>query len=130
MPTPLHVDPVLSYAHRDGASIRIQLVLADDPDLRPGGVTLRLVADDAVRRLRSTIERRDDRVVVAAEVPVAELDGATTWRLRLRPDGQVLRNLQTRLLVSDRQPVALLPGPAPKNEPVLPGTGTEARRSA
>lgn len=120
MSRPFHVDPLLSYARRDGDAVLVRLVLRDDPDLVPGGATLRLHADEDVRRVRVRVDLVDGRPTIRASIPSAGLGAHRVWRMRLRPDDRELRNLRTRLLVSDRQPVALLPGPSPKKEPVLP----------
>lgn len=105
---PLPVDPLLSYARRDGDAIRVVLVLPT-ARFRRRQVWLRLQGDDGGVRAAGAVTDHGEGRRVEATIPRSELpDG--TWRLKLRVQPQApLRNLRTRLLVSDTRPVALLP---------------------
>lgn len=105
---PLPVDPLLSYARRDGDAVRVVLTLPSARFKRPN-VRLRLQGADGTVRARGTVTEHGEGRRVEATIARSELpDGL--WRLKLRVGPNApLRNLRTRLLVSDTQPVALLP---------------------
>jgi hypothetical protein len=105
---PLTVDPLLSYARRDGDAIRVVLTLPT-ARFRRRRVLLRFQGPDGGVRARGTVTEHGDGRRVEATVPRSELpDGI--WRLKLRVGQNApLRNLRTRLLVKGTQPVALLP---------------------
>lgn len=105
---PLSVDPLLSYARRDGDAIRVVLSLPT-ATFKRREVWLRLQGDEGGVLTDAQVTEEDGRLRVVGSVPRIELpDGVYRLKLRIRPEGP-LRNLRTRLLVSDAQPVALLP---------------------
>jgi len=132
----LRVDPLLSYARRvDGA---IEVVLAIEGE-RSGDadVALRLLGGGEVTDIPATATPSGPgRFRVEAVVP-AERVGERARRMKLLdPEGAEPRNLQSRLLVRDGMPVALLPGrtpdtllpePPPRSAPAT--SRTRVRRS-
>jgi hypothetical protein len=109
----VRVDPLLSYARRDGRDLTIVLVV-DAGDLSPGAeLSLLLRADDAIEVPVTVTAGGEDRRRVEARVSGDQLhDG--TWRMKLvEPTGQ-RRNLQTRVVVRSDMPVALLTGRPPR----------------
>jgi hypothetical protein len=105
---PLPVDPLLSYARRDGDAIRVVLTLPT-ARFRRRRVLLRLQGKDGGVRARGTVTEHGDGRRVEVTIPRSELpDGVWRLKIRVAPNAP-LRNLRTRLLVSDTQPVALLP---------------------
>ena len=105
----LPVDPLLSYARSDGNAIKVVLILPT-ARFKARRVRLRLQGEDgrSVRALGTVTDHGDGRRV-EVRAPRSELpDGM--WRLKLRVGPNApLRNLRTKLLLSDTQPVALLP---------------------
>ncbi len=109
----LTVEPTASFARRDGADVRVVLTLADC-DVAGPEVWLRFQGDGRGARVRAAPTPSGADVRIEATVPEANL-GPGIWRLKLRAGaGSPLRNLRARLLISDAQPIALLPGQAPK----------------
>jgi hypothetical protein len=105
---PLPVDPLVSYARRDGDAIRVVLVLPT-ARFKRGQVWLRFQGEGGGHRAAGSVTEHGEGRRVEVIIPRSELaDGV--WRLKLRVQPKApLRNLRTRLLVSDTQPVALLP---------------------
>lgn len=104
----LTVDPLLSYARGDGDAIKVVLVLPA-AGIKRRHVWLRLQGADGGVGARADVTRSETGQRVEASIPRSGLpDGI--WRLKLRvgPNGPP-RSLRTRLVVNDRQPVALLP---------------------
>jgi len=111
----LRVDPLLSYARRVEGSI--QVVLDIEGDRSDAEVALRLLGGGDVLDVPATVEPSGPgRSRVEAVVPADQVGGHTR-RMKLLdpPDGEP-RNLQTRLMVRDGMPVALLPGRAPDTQ--------------
>lgn len=105
---PLPVDPQLSFARRDGDAIRVILVLPT-ASFQRRQVRLRFQGDGGSARAFGMVTAHGAGRRVEATIPRSELpDGVWRLKLRVQPKGP-LRNLRTKLLVSDTQPVALLP---------------------
>jgi len=110
MPAPsLAVDPLLSFARRDGDAVRLVLALPDDTGLDSPRLFVRFQNGDSGFRAAASLERSSTGLRVNISVPRAQL-GDGVWRLRLREGGSPLRPLHARLLVHGDQPVALLFG--------------------
>lgn len=105
---PLPVDPLLSYARRDGDAIRVVLSLPT-ATFKRRQVWVRFQGDEGGVRALAEVTDRDGRLQAEVSVPRSDLpDGL--WRLKLRAGPNApLRSLRTKLLVSDSQPIALLP---------------------
>ena len=112
----VRVDPVLSYARRAGARVQVVLEMVGEPP--SGDVKVRLHADRSVDESATVTPRGAGRFVVDVHVDADRL-GEGTWRMRLIDSaGDEAQNLQTRLLLRNHMPVALLPGRPP--DTVLP----------
>lgn len=110
----LTVSTIASYARRDRDRGTIRVVLTVSGVERTDARTwVRFVGEHDAFRVPATTTPVGDDLRVEVAVPADRLP-AGMWRLRLRQQGGPLRNLQTRLLVSDLQPIALLTGPSPK----------------
>ena len=109
---PLHVDELASFARRDGDQIRVVLRVAADPDLQAEQAFVRFQGPDSAARAAAVVTPDGDAYRVEARVPEVDL-GVGVWRLKFRPSQQPLRNLQTRLVIADGIPLALLPGRSP-----------------
>jgi hypothetical protein len=108
-PGPVHPDFLLSYARRDGDSIRVVLALPDDADVAGSHVFVRFEQHDTGFRAPATLTRANGAARVEVTVPREHLaDGV--WHLKLREQAKPLRNLRTRILIHRDQPVALLFG--------------------
>lgn len=109
---PIEVDFPYCVAFRSGGSLTLVLdvvaPVAADPVVR-----LRL----GKRNLEApvTVEPQGERWLLRAELPAERLVPGT-WVIALRQGGEGFRKVHARLLVSDSQPLALLPGP-----PLKPG---------
>jgi hypothetical protein len=111
----LRVDPLLSYARRSGDDVQVTLEISGP---RPSGdLGLRLRGTDTVDHPVSVTPSGKGRFRVEALIPKAGLDDGT-WRMRLLDGSGEQRNLQTRLLLREGMPIALLPGRPP--DTVLP----------
>ena len=112
------VDPLLSYARRVGDGVKVVLVV--DPGDQPldAEVLLRLRDGEVVDAPVAITQTEEGHTRVEAVVPGDRLrDG--TWRMKLvGATDTERRNLQTRVLVREGMPVALLPGRPPRT--VLP----------
>ncbi len=105
---PVDPDFLLSFARRDGDTLRLVLVLPGDADVT-GPVFLRWERHDTVVRAPATLTRADGAARIEVTVPRAQLaDGV--WNLKLREEAKPLRNLRARVLIHGDQPVALLFG--------------------
>lgn len=111
--TPVIADSLLSYARLDGDSVRVVLVLADAPEVVGPRIFIRFQNGETGFRAPAMLDRSSGRIRLEVSVPREQLaDG--TWNLRLRhPGATSLCNLQARLLLDVRQPVALLFGKTP-----------------
>ncbi|MGA8211209.1 MAG: hypothetical protein WB798_13765, partial [Nocardioidaceae bacterium] len=114
----LAVELSASYAHRKGDDVRVVLQLSDGA-AAGNGTLLQLRAGKRQARVgTATSAARDDTggVVLEARVPVTDLRPGV-WRLGLVASADAAVSDETpveaRLLFSNRQPVALLPGPVP-----------------
>lgn len=108
----LTVDPIASYARLDGDGIRVVLTVSD-LTATTDRAWVRFVGEHGATRARASVTPVGSDSRVEVTVPASDLRTGV-WRLRLRLPEAPLRNLRTRLLVSDTQPIALLPGPEPK----------------
>lgn len=119
------VEPVGTYARKSGDTVRLQLQLPDAPQLQEPTLRLRARNGKGVVEAPAEVRPAGGGVIVTASMPRADLRPGV-WRVALRPepDGP-FRPLQARLLINDRQPVALLSGPVPRTEmaPPRPRTG-------
>ena len=120
MSGPLRVDEVASLAHRVDGGVRVVLHLPE-VDLGSDQAVVRLRTEGGAVRLRpATVTTLDGSSTLELVVPANGL-GRRVWRLAVRsPDAPSFRRLQARLLTSDRQPIALIPGPMPRTDPAEP----------
>jgi hypothetical protein len=110
--TPLHVDELVSYAHRAGDEVRVSLRLANGA-VAPGAVEVRLVNDRRKFEVSGNATAENDATVVTFSAPQERL-GRAVWRLAVRgTGGEKFHRVEARLLAKGSQPVALLPGPTP-----------------
>ncbi len=107
--TSLAVDSLLSYARRDGDTVRLVLALPDDAGLDAPRLFVRFQNGETGFRAPATLERSPAGLRVTVSAPREQLtDGV--WRLRLREGGSPLINLHCRVLLHGDQPLALLFG--------------------
>jgi hypothetical protein len=114
MSGPLRVDEVASFAHRVDGGVRVVLHLPD-VDLGTDEALVRLRAEGAVCRRPATVTTLDGASTLEVVVPAKGL-GRRVWQLAVRTDAPSFRRVQARLLTSDRQPIALIPGPVPRTD--------------
>jgi hypothetical protein len=119
------VEPVGTYARKSGDTVRLQLQLPDAPELQEPTLRLRARNGKGVVEAPAEVRPAGGGVIVTASMPRADLRPGV-WRVAVRPepDGP-FRPLRARLLINDRQPIALLSGPVPRTEmaPPRPRTG-------
>lgn len=110
------VEPVGTYARRAGDSVRLQLLLPDAEGLTEPTLQLRRRNGRARIVVPATASTSEQGVLVTAGLPREELRPGL-WHIALKPDQEgAFRPLQARLLFNDKQPIALLAGPAPRTE--------------
>ena len=109
---PIEVDFPYCVAYRSGGVLQLVLDVVAPVEGPDPVVRLRLGkrhVDGAVR-----VEPQGERWLLRAELPTERL-APGTWTIALRPSSdEPFRRVQARLLVSDSQPLALLPGPPTK----------------
>jgi hypothetical protein len=117
----LAVELSASYAHRADQDIHIVLQLAGDPAVDSSGVggQLQLRAGRRTVRVATTASSTPEGTALDARVPAADLRPGV-WLLGLVGPGDDVRGVQARLLNSNKQPIALLPGPTPRTELAAP----------
>jgi hypothetical protein len=125
------VDVAASYARRVEGGIQVVLLLPD-ADPGPGPVEVRLREAGRTLKREAAVHLEPNGVRLELVVPAQRL-GQGVWRLAVRtaPEDSFTR-IEARLLTSRRQPVALLPGPAPDTrmpapEPAARPAGRPAR---
>lgn len=120
---PLAVQAESSYARRSGADVRLVLHLPDRGPVTGDRASLRLTSRKGRREAEAAAEVRaagDAGVLLEARVPRRALPPAV-WGLAVTADSDApATRLQARLLTSDAQPVALLPGPVPRTRMAPP----------
>lgn len=118
----LEVQAESSYARRSGDDLRLVLHLPDRGPVTGEHATLGFSSRKGRRQAQAAAEVRASGtgVLLEARVPRRDLPPAV-WRLTVSSggDGPATR-LKTRLLTSDTQPVALLPGPVPRTRMAPP----------
>ena len=116
------VQPIItisSYARRSGDQIHLVLDIPSDGGITAGAAEVRVKGPRATARASATVTPVAGGSRVQASLPARSLK-ADVYRLALRPNGQdTFQRLQARLVVSPTQPIALLPGPAPRTR-ILP----------
>jgi hypothetical protein len=125
MPKRVDVDQVLSYAHRDGEEVRLVLHVTD-PSLPEDPVALQLSRRKRHVQVPMTSEKRSGGTILEARVRGRDVQRGV-WRLALRgqePAGSL--PLQARLLMSGKQPIALITGPRPRTEMPAPAPRSAA----
>lgn len=128
----LAVEVISSFAHRRRDDIHLVLHL---PGLGPvPSSTVPVRFSDGRRRLRVPAEARAAEPGTTLELSVpAKVLGHGVWRLAVRPDSAGrFAPVEARLLTSRRQPIALIPGPAPATrlpEPTPRSTRASTRES-
>jgi len=129
----LPVEIVSSFAHRRGEDIRVVLHL---PALGPvSSSTVPVRFSDGKRRVGRPAEARaaEPGTILELSVP-AKVFGRGLWRLAVRADGPGgFVPVEARLMTGRRQPIALLPGPAPTTrlpEPTPGPTESSSKESA
>ncbi|MGH3510006.1 MAG: hypothetical protein ACRDPI_07225 [Nocardioidaceae bacterium] len=127
MPTDvIAIDETSSYAYRDGKDVHLVLRLPAS-DLESGAATVRFVSGKRRFRRPATAVAVDGGVTLELSAPATRL-GHLVWKIAvLRVGPQRLVRIQARLLASNRQPVALLPGPT-SGRTALPGPVRRPRR--
>ena len=129
-PRKVAVDYPYSFAHRTGGALRIVLDLAPsagaaDVDLDGEPPVLHLRKERRTVRATARVTQHGQRLRLEATVPWSKLRPGV-WRLAMHPaPDQAVRPLKARLLVSRKQPVALLPGGAPRTRLDPPRTADE-----
>ena len=108
----LAVELTASYAHRVGDAVHLVLALPAASAPVPEIATLQLRKGDRVVPVPASPRSTPTGTLVEATVSTREL-GRGTWSLALVEESQRPARLQARLVYSDKQPVALLPGAVP-----------------
>ncbi|HET7387632.1 MAG TPA: hypothetical protein VFJ19_13325 [Nocardioidaceae bacterium] len=118
----LDVDATASHARRVEGAVHVVLALPEASFAGPQ-VRLRMRADSGRRgpgrrtravRVDAALSPQATGQVLEASVPTHRLRG-DIWRMAIRPTpGEPVVRLRARLLVKAGQPVALLPGKAPR----------------
>ncbi len=115
---PRSVGTVSSYARLTGEDLLVQVHLPDSAPLTDP--QLRLRDGDRRIRARADVAPADHGVVLSARFPRRRLRPGV-WRVAVRDGrGAPYQRLQARLVVGRGQPVALLPGPAPRTRMAPP----------
>ena len=113
------INTISSYARRSGDQIHLVLDIPSDGSVPDGAAEVRVKGPRAMARASATVTPVAGGSRVQASLP-AKLLKADVYRLALRPNGAgTFQRLQARLVVSPTQPIALLPGPAPRTR-ILP----------
>jgi hypothetical protein len=118
-----------SHARRVGDEVYLLLELLD-ADLPTGDAEMRLVLGERRAKVPATVSAPGSGVLVACTVP-AHVRGRGAWHLALRPAGATsFKRIDARLIVHRDQPVAVLPGPAPKTRLAAPAPRVAERSTA
>lgn len=125
---------VLSYARRSGKDLTLVIQLPNVTEIDSPDVQLRLRGQRDTARIAGTLTKDPDRpgAMLRARVPARSVK-PDVYRIAMRPaSGGEFGRIQARLLVGRAQPVALLPGPAPrtKMQPPRPRPTSRPRRRA
>ena len=111
---PVSVKTISSYAHRSDGSLRVMLGLSASDAPAAQGSVLRLSRGRRSVEVAAASTTVGDDVRIEASLPDVGLsEGIWQLALQARPDAPFHR-LQARLLVSTKQPVALLTGAPPR----------------
>lgn len=129
-PRKVAVDYPYSFAHRTGADLRVVLDLAASAGAAPirldgEGPVMRFTKEGRAVRAKAQVSMHGERLRLEATLPWSKLRPGV-WQLAVRPSpDEKVRPLQARLLVSRKQPLALLPGGAPRTRLQPPRTASE-----
>jgi hypothetical protein len=121
VPAPLPVDVTASFAQKAGQDVRVTLSVPDLPDL-PQPTVLRL--NNGKRNVRAPLVpgTSSQGTLLQSTVAASTLKPGL-WTLALvggeGPERRV-QPLEARLLTSNKQPLALLPGPTPETRMPAP----------
>jgi hypothetical protein len=122
------VETIASYANRVEGTIHLVLQLPGGPTVTEPTLRLRRPKRGATVQVSATSSVSSDGTLLEADIDADELPPGV-WHMWLRPGpDQEETRLQARLLTSRRQPIALLPGPAPRTPsgPVIPAPRSKA----
>jgi hypothetical protein len=125
------VETISSYARRTEDGVQLVLHL---PGLQAdeGTLQLRLAGPRGKVRTEATVTATEPGMRVEAHLGAKQLSPGV-WRIALRQDPEApFVRAQARLLMSTTQPIALLPGPAPRTRlepPVRAVPSSPARRA-
>lgn len=121
------VEAIGSYANRVEGAVHLVLQLPGVPSVTEPTLRLRRPKGGATVQVPATSSAITEGTLLEADIDAAALPPGM-WHMWLRsgPD-QVETRLQARLLTS-RQPIALLPGPAPRSPsgPAMPAPRSKA----
>ena len=123
------VDPVGTYACKVGDSVRLQLRLPVQRELSEPMLRLRHRRTNTIIELTPSVQPSGDGQLLTVETPEAKLDHGLWW-VALRPDPETeYRRIEARLLLNDKQPLALLAGPMPETKMSPPAPRADRRTS-
>lgn len=127
---PVKVETISSYARRSGSAIELVLRLEDGEAVAGPSTSLRVRGPRGAVSTTAAVSATQRGVQLDASLPSNRL-APGVWRIAVRPEpGAPFRRVQARLLVSRTQPVALLPGPAPRTKMEPPSRRTAQRPPA
>jgi hypothetical protein len=121
------VDPVGTYACKVGGSVRMQLRLPVQHELSEPMLRLQHRRTNKIIEMTPAVQPSGDGQLLTVEAPEAGLDHGLWW-VALRPDPESeYRRIEARLLLNDRQPLALLAGPMPETKMSPPAPRADRR---
>lgn len=124
------VETIASYARRAGNGVRLVLHLPDVQGGEGAEAQIRLTSGRGSVRANATVTAAIPGVHIETTIPAKRLP-PSVWRIAVRLDSEgPFRRVQARLLTSRTQPIALLPGPAPKTLMDPPPVKTRKTRKA
>ena len=125
----IQVDPVGTFACRAGSNLHLQLRLPRQRELLAPKLRLRHRRTDEVIETGATVQPSGTGQLLIADIPQAQLEHGLWW-VALKPNEDApYRRTQARLLLNDKQPIALLAGGMPETRMAPPTPRAQRRRT-
>jgi hypothetical protein len=126
---PIEVDPVGTFACKTDDSIHLQLRLPSQQDLPTPSVRLRHRRTEAVIETTAAVQPSGEGQLLVADVPRGQVEPGLWWVAVKADADSSYRKLEARLLINDKQPLALLAGAMPDTKMAPPAPRTDRRGS-